>query len=84
MENKKNIKQTLILILFFDIALWCIKKVCANFQKKILIFKFLWFFENENFAARARAAEIADFLELNSQKFAWSPVKCKFQNSKKC
>ena len=36
----------------------------CKFSQKILIFKVLWFFENENFAARA--AKIADFLELNS------------------
>ena len=32
---------------------------------------------------RVQAAEIADFLVLKSQKYTWSPVKCKFQNSKK-
>ena len=36
----------------------------CKFSRNILIFKALWFFENENFAARP--AKFADFLELNS------------------
>ena len=46
-----------------------IRKDSADFYKKKIIFKALRFFENRNFAARVtrgHAAEIADFLELNS------------------
>ena len=47
-------------------VLYCKRKLHTNFQKKILIFKPLEFFENENFDARAPAraararAEISD------------------------
>ena len=39
-------------------------KVASANLKKYEFLRSLWFFENENFSARA--AEIADFLELNS------------------
>ena len=77
--EKKNILQTLISNFIFLYCSLIIKKVCANFQKKILIFKVPLIFGKWKLCA----TEIADFLELNSQKYTWSPVKCKFPNSKK-
>ena len=62
----------------FDSVVWCKKGLCKFSEKNIKFLVPCDFLEDENFAARA--AEIADFLELNSQKYTWSPVKCKFQN----
>ena len=41
----------------------------------------MWFFENENFAARA--VEIADLLELSSYKYTWSAEMCRFSKIEK-
>ena len=58
------------------------KEGVCKFSEKILIFKGPCEFLKMKTLPHARTAEIADFLELNSQKYTWSQVKCKFQNSK--
>ena len=44
-----------------------------------------WFYNNENFAARATRGRVADFLELNFEKYIWLTELCNvgFQKSKK-
>ena len=53
LKNKKNIKQILILNFLFGNCSFMEKESFWKLKKKYSFSRSLWFFENENFAARA-------------------------------
>ena len=62
--------KKLFQILILNIVLWCMRKVSANFQINVLIFKVPVIFWKRKLCrvCDARATEGADFLELSSKK----------------
>ena len=80
--KKKNILNFFFLqISFLAIVLWCIRKVSAK-KKKILIWRSLRFFENENFAARARR-NLPIFWNLTHNNIPVRKKPVAFQKSQK-